>query len=367
MRALEQVLDWRHAGANELALELISARDDTWRCFAAYQEQLGESLRVPLRAELNPPFWELAHVGWFAERWLLRHPERQLGRRANPTAALDASALAHADALLDSSAVPHASRWSLHLPRLALVQEWMDQCLERSLAHLAQTDGSDAQLYFFRLALAHEDMHGEAWRYMAHGLGFEAAPLWPRPQPMPRAAMHQQIATKTLDLGRPDAGFTFDNERGEMTAKVNAFEIDTHCVSHDTFNGYLEQLGRAPRALGADQLGSDPARYVNLADAQGFCIALGRRLPTEAQWRAAADSIAWGEVWEWTATPFAPFGGFTSDPYLDYSQPWFEGHHTVLKGASRHTHPRMKSAHYRNFFLGERADVMTGFRTVSAP
>jgi iron(II)-dependent oxidoreductase len=69
-----------------------------------------------------------------------------------------------------------------------------------------------------------------------------------------------------------------------------------------------------------------------------------------------------GNVWEWTASDFAPFAGFVADPYEDYSKPWF---HTrkVLRGGSFATSARIARPLYRNFFTPERNDVIAGFRT----
>ena len=39
---------------------------------------------VPQTPRLNPPLWELGHVGWFQEWWIARNPQRQRGR-ALPT------------------------------------------------------------------------------------------------------------------------------------------------------------------------------------------------------------------------------------------------------------------------------------------
>ena len=61
---------------------------------------------VPPLPTINPILWEIGHVGWFMERWCLRHRGAQLG----------ASRLSQADALYDSSAVAHADRWRLPLP-----------------------------------------------------------------------------------------------------------------------------------------------------------------------------------------------------------------------------------------------------------
>ena len=77
-----------------------------------------------------------------------------------------------------------------------------------------------------------------------------------------------------------------------------------------------------------------------------------------------APGFEWGRVWEWTATPFAPFPGFTPHPYRDYSAPWFDGR-PVLKGACPATAPRMRHPRYRNYFTPERSDVIAGFRSVA--
>jgi iron(II)-dependent oxidoreductase len=69
-----------------------------------------------------------------------------------------------------------------------------------------------------------------------------------------------------------------------------------------------------------------------------------------------------GGVWEWTASPFAPYPGFAADPYRDYSQPWFHSHY-VLRGGSFATRSRIAHNRFRNFYLPHRRDIFAGFRT----
>lgn len=113
----------------------------------------------------------------------------------------------------------------------------------------------------------------------------------------------------------------------------------------------------------------EAACHLTLHEAQAWCRWAGRRLPTEAEWERAAlcrpGVFAWGEVWEWTASPFAPFDGFVAHPYRDYSAPWFDSR-PVLRGASFMTQPRMKHPRYRNYFLPHRNDVPAGFRSCAA-
>ncbi len=81
--------------------------------------------------------------------------------------------------------------------------------------------------------------------------------------------------------------------------------------------------------------------------------------------QGASRGFRWGDVWEWTASSFRPYPGFSADPYLDYSKPWF-GNHRVLRGASFATRARMRSAKYRNFYLPWRDDIFSGFRSCAA-
>ncbi|MFY9511021.1 MAG: SUMF1/EgtB/PvdO family nonheme iron enzyme, partial [Rubrivivax sp.] len=114
---------------------------------------------------------------------------------------------------------------------------------------------------------------------------------------------------------------------------------------------------------------AQPVIHVNAWEAEAYCRWAGRRLPSAAEWECAAqaggDAFAWGRsVWEWTATPFAPYPGFAPGPYKDYSAPWF-GDHRELRGGSFATHARLHELRYRNFFQPHRHDVFAGFRTAA--
>jgi iron(II)-dependent oxidoreductase len=69
-----------------------------------------------------------------------------------------------------------------------------------------------------------------------------------------------------------------------------------------------------------------------------------------------------GNVWEWTASTFEPYPGFSPDPYKEYSEPWF-GTRRVLRGGSFATRSRLIRNNYRNFYTPDRRDVLAGFRT----
>ena len=69
-----------------------------------------------------------------------------------------------------------------------------------------------------------------------------------------------------------------------------------------------------------------------------------------------------GNIWEWTASDFVAFPGFSADPYEDYSRPWFNTR-KVLRGGSFASTSRIARPGYRNFFTPERNDVIAGFRT----
>ena len=100
----------RSGGKTLLALALRDARERSLALFDAYETALGPDLRVPSAPELNPPLWELGHIGWFADWWLARNPHRGRGVAADPRtprgAARQAARGVDADALYNSSEVP---------------------------------------------------------------------------------------------------------------------------------------------------------------------------------------------------------------------------------------------------------------------
>ena len=377
----------RHADARALHQALRDSRQRTLRLFDAYLRALGPTLTVPQRPELNPPLWELGHIGWFADWWLQRNPQRQHGTQADPDAARTPTRQARrgidGDALYNSSQVPHASRWSLPLPSVQHTLDDLQAQLSDTLALLDHTPHTDQGLYFHRLVLFHEDMHAEAAVYMAQALGFDPSDHLSHALFAPHSAPTQlTVADSQVTLGQPPGGFAFDNELQAANAQVPAFTIDSHPLRWAEVLPCIE-AGAMPvppcvRASGSgwqvQRWGQwqalDPhttACHLSAHDAQAWCRWAGRRLPTEAEWLAASThpSFVWGTVWEWTSSPFAPFAGFVPHPYRDYSQPWFDGR-PVLKGASAATHPRMRHHQYRNYFTPERNDIFAGLRTVAA-
>jgi gamma-glutamyl hercynylcysteine S-oxide synthase len=391
--AIESSINWRKANAAQIADGLQALRAKTLEVFDAYVA--ANRLTVPYADELNPPLWELGHIGWFQEFWIGRNQQRLKGIHCDVNHARLPSILAEADSLYDSGRVSHASRWHLPLLVPAACKDYLAKTLQQTLDLLSQAGDSDDALYFYRLVLFHEAMHLEAAVYMAQAVGVvvttdlhqQNTPNFIATKAANTPAKCQFIHTKqTVYLGHEDSGFAFDNELGAHLVEVKAFEIDSRCVNWDEYLSFAEATARRlPRyvrrsgsAYEKQEFGvwkplnlHDTAVHLNLAEAQDYCVWAGRRLPTEAEWELAASSahanagskpFQWGKVWEWTGSTFAPYPGFTVHPYLDYSAPWF-GSRQVLRGACLATLPMMRNVKYRNYFTPERTDIYAGFRT----
>lgn len=390
----------RQGGAPALARALQDSRRDTLATFAAYEQALPD-LIVPQRAELNPPLWELGHIGWFQDWWLGRFDARDQGLSADPDGPRRLPARAGADRLYNSSRVPHASRWQLALPDAEATRADLRAQLDTTLALLQAAVAGDAAMYFFRLALLHEDMHHEAALYMAQALGVPIADTGWQPATLPLPPPALALAAGRWRLGSStDAGFAFDNELGAHAVDVPATVIDAQALRWAEFLPFVEAGGysearwwtregqawchstgaHAPRYL--RQAGGswqqwrhgrwqplqleEAACHLTQHEALAWCRWAGRRLPSEVEWERAAitggAAFRWGDVWEWTASPFAPYPGFRAHPYRDYSAPWFDDR-PVLRGASFMTQPRLRHPRYRNYFPPERNDVPAGLRS----
>jgi gamma-glutamyl hercynylcysteine S-oxide synthase len=370
----------RRGNARALAAALTALREQTLAQFDAVVDALQGRLHLAYDERINLPLWELGHVGWFEEFWIARNSQRRRGASALLEAARAAPQRAGADALFDSSTVAHARRWQLALPDATRTREDLARIRERTLALLRSAGDDDESLYFFRLILAHEAMHHEASSMIAQRLGWPIADIAPRPGTARRAL---DVAGGTLQVGADDGGFAFDNELGAHDITLAGFRIDNAPVTWRDLLPWFESSAELPAYVARDDafehgfkrstfgrwqpLDLDaPAMHLNAHDAQAWCAWAGRRLPTEHEWVWAqqqhGDEFLFGEVWEWTCSPFAPFPGFVAHPYRDYSQPWFDGR-PVLKGGSCATQPLMKHPRYRNFFEPQRSDIFAGFRS----
>ena len=371
----------RHGDARALTQALQASRDDTLATFTVVERALSGQ-QVPQRSDLNPPLWELGHIGWFQEYWLARNPLRQQGAAADPLAPRLPPARPGADALYDSSNVPHATRWALPLPDAAATRADLHQQLAHTLALLQDAGDDDAALYFYRLALLHEDMHHEAALYMAQALGIPIDDARWQAAAMPAPPPPIELPPGRWTLGSAAGeGFAFDNELGAHAVELAGTVIDAQAVRWADYLPIVECGAQAPpRYLRRDGTAwhhwrhgrwqalnlAEAACHLTFHEAEAWCQWAGRRLPSEAEWERAALSrpahFRWGDVWEWTASPFQPNPGFEPHPYRDYSAPWFDGR-PVLRGASFMTQPRLRHPRYRNFFPPQRNDVPAGFRS----
>jgi ergothioneine biosynthesis protein EgtB len=423
-------------GATELRQMLQAART---RTLALAQDLTGSQWLGPRLAIVNPPLWEIGHLGWFQEHWCLRYR----GERAPA-----ASQLPAADALYDSAAVPHATRWDLPLPDIDSTLDYLERVLEQVLERIACEGPTDDVRYFAQLAAFHEEMHCEAFTYTRQTLGYPA-PRLADSEAAPNAGAYPgdaEIAGGDFMLGAlpGDAAFVFDNEKWAHPVRVPGFRIARAAVTNAEFAAFVDDHGyRRPElwseagwrwreSTGAEgpvywrkQSGEwmtrrydawTPLRphaavvHVNWFEAEAWCRWAKRRLPTEAEWEAAASTVpaaanikrtfpwgdapygaghanlfgvlgspadvaafpegdsAWGcrqmfgNVWEWTADWFEPYPGYLRDPYKEYSEPWF-GDHKVLRGGCFATSPGLLRNTWRNFYTPDRRDVFAGFRT----
>ena len=431
------------SGQNDGAAARLIAwhRDARARTLALVAGLSDAQLMGPRLPIVNPLRWEVGHVGWFQEYWALRHARDEAPLRAD------------GDRLYDSARVAHDTRWDLPLPSMAETLGYLDAVLARAVERLAAREPSPAERYFHLLTVFHEDMHDEAFTYTRQTLAYPPPRLPALAPPSGGGALagDVRIPGGTFRLGAsPDLPFIFDNEKWAHPVELEPFAIARAAVTNAAFAAFVEDGGYRRRELWSDAgwawrctvdaehpvywrraagggwerrhfdrwLPLEPHHsvlFVSWYEADAYCRWAARRLPTEAEWEAAAAAeptpdgrglstrkrlYPWGDepptqeranldghalgcvdvgalpagdsafgcrqmlgnVWEWTATDFLPYPGFVLDPYQEYSEPWF-GTHKVLRGGCWATRARLLRNTWRNFYTPDRRDVFAGFRT----
>src|SRR2546428_6318580 len=142
-------------GVRARTVALITDLDD--------EQLIGPRLQI-----VNPLRWEIGHVAWFQEFWVLRHFGNQ------------PPILKYGDELYDSARVAHDTRWDLPLLERDETLAYMRQVLERVIEQascgsrgLTDAQGYDRD-YFLNLVLLHEQMHDEAITYTRQTLSYPA-------------------------------------------------------------------------------------------------------------------------------------------------------------------------------------------------
>jgi ergothioneine biosynthesis protein EgtB len=308
-------------------------RDARRRTLALVADLSDADLTVSKLEIVNPFLWELGHVAFFHDAFILGYLDG-----ADPL-------LDGAPRIYDSFKVDHDDRWDLPLPDRGATLSYMARVAEAVEARLVAR-GSGEGDYCYWLSMLHEDMHGEAFVQTRQALGYpvpsmlspveDASGAWPGDVRVPGGRF-------MLGASRDTENFVFDNEKWAHEVEIPEFHIARAPVTNAEFVEFVESGGydreelwtpegwvwrckfgvRAPEYwrnadggwtrrefdVDVELAPHQPVRHVGYHDSQAYCAWAGRRLPTEAEWEMAASyesatgskrRYPWGEC---AATP----------------------------------------------------------------
>ena len=154
---------------------------------------------------------------------------------------------------------------------------------------------------------------------------------------------------------------------GEPVVHVSWFEADALARAHDA---RLPTEAEWEKAATWDQAAGTKRRYPwgeqePTAEHANLDHALLGPAPAGAYPAGAAACGALGllgDVWEWTASDFVGYPGFTAHPYKEYSEVFFGSDYKVLRGGSWATRARVATPTFRNWDLPQRRQIFSGVR-----
>lgn len=366
-----------------------------------------EDLQIQSMADASPGKWHLAHTSWFFEQFVLA---RDPGWRPRNEAWLYLF-----NSYYQSVGPMHArpQRGLLSRPSLDEVlayRRYVDDAVGERLASQA-----DAELTaLVELGLQHEQQHQELLLTdIKHA--FWCNPLRPAYHAAPAVDARAPVALRFIpgrdglvEIGHDAEGFAFDNETPRHRELLHPHALANRLVTNGEYLAFVREGGYREPGLWlsdgwatvqregwchplywGDDLASEftlagmqalsphaPVCHLSYYEADAFARWAGARLPTEAEWESAAAPLAvagnlqdtgrlqpapatgggdrlqmYGDVWEWTASPYISYPGFRPLPGSlgEYNGKFMCGQ-WVLRGGSCATPRDHVRASYRNFF-----------------
>ena len=361
----------------------------------------------------SPGKWHLGHVSWFFETMILsRQPgykpvDERLNHLFNSYYEALGSRLARGERGL-------MTRPSVH--EILAYRAEIDCRMERRLI-----EGLDEgqETYLYQLGLNHEQQHQELFlmdvlhlmsRSPLNPVVFEHEPRQARREPAKQGWVSFEGGLVAIGASAGDGdgagGFAFDVERPRHQVWLEPFALATDLVTNGDYLRFIEDAGyqrpefwlsdgwalnqqeewQAPLywrrreeawvsfgLTGEIELDLEaPVRHLSYYEADAYARWAGKRLPSEAEWETAARlkpdafSNLMTEVWQWTATAFAPYPGFnpTEGTASEYNGK-FMANQMVLRGGAWATPEGHSRITYRNFYYPSDRWMFSGLRLAS--
>jgi len=365
-----------------------------------------EQLNTVYSEILSPLAWDLGHIANFEELWLVQ--------RVGGLEPLDGELGRYYDAIEN----PRKTRNELPLLRGDELRAYLDQVRARTLEVLDGADLDDAADpmleggFIYEMLIAHEHQHNETMlQLLQHVDGYPRPGLDSSVAAEPVADGPEMVAVDggTVEIGAAASGFAYDNERPAHERELDSFEIDRTPVTNAAFAAYVAETGAEPpmfwerdgeggwldARFGLREALDPrlPVAHVSWEGAADYAAWAGKRLPTEFEWERAAEgsdparanfdhlgfgtapagayadgASRWGavqmmgDVWEWTASRFEAYTGFSAFPYPEYSEVFFGGDYRVLRGGSWAARQEVVRRSFRNWDHPYRRQIFAGFR-----